>query len=186
MKTILLSLFSTLALSLSALAQAPIGPGAIKLSKIIPSIVKSPEYQVQGIPAKRTKASDWLEVEVEFEVKVEEIDELTFAYTIMIDNKLVDGSVTHVNIQKGRERYSVVYIAPRSLEKLTGGHPLTKESVQNVWVVVTRQGLEIARDALKNVAIPNMQHLTGFVLNKNETPYAPLFYDRYEAIKAMH
>jgi len=33
------------------------------------------------------------------------------------------------------------------------------------------------------VAIPNLPHLAGLVLNKMETPFAPLYFDRYEAIK---
>ena len=47
----------------------------------------------------------------------------------MIENKLLDGSVTHVNIPKGTEHYSVMYIAPRALEKLTGGKPFTAASI---------------------------------------------------------
>jgi hypothetical protein len=29
----------------------------------------------------------------------------------------------------------------------------------------------------------NMSQVSGFVLNKNETPFAPLYWDRYEQIK---
>ena len=47
-------------------------------------------FSITGGPQKRSKTGDWLEVEVEFETKAEEIDELTFAYTIMIENKLLD------------------------------------------------------------------------------------------------
>jgi len=28
-----------------------------------------------------------------------------------------------------------------------------------------------------------MPQISGFVLNKNETPFAPLYWDRYEQIK---
>ena len=170
-------------LAAHATAQAPIGPGAIKISKIQPAVTKTPDFQVTGTTAKRSKPGDWLEVEVEFENKADEIDELTFKYTIMVEKKLLDGEVTHVSIPKGRERYSIVYVAPRSLEKLTGGRPLSPGSIENVWVIASRQGQVLDQMAFKPSAIPNLPHLSGMVLNKNETPFAPLFFDRYEAIK---
>jgi len=36
----------------------------------------------------------------------------------------------------------------------------------------------------KNTPPPNLPRFPGMVLNKMETPFAPLFFDRYEAIKA--
>lgn len=186
MKSFLVSTLTAAALICPSFAQqqVPVGPGAVKITKVQPAVVKTPEIQFSGGVQKRSKPGDWLEVEVEFEVKVEEIDELTFAYTIGIENRLLDGSVTHVNIPKGRDRFSVVYVAPRSLEKLTGGKALSAASIQNVWVIVSRQGQVLDQAAFKPGPIPNLPHTQGMVLNKNETPFAPLFFDRYEAIKA--
>lgn len=184
MKTLFVSAIVTMAFVYQASAQIPVGPGAVKIGKIQPAVVKTPEIQFQGGTQKRSKPGDWLEVEVEFEVKPEEIDELTFAYTIMVENKLLDGSVTHINIPKGRDRFSIMYVAPRTLEKLTGGKALSGASIQNAWVIVSRQGQVLDQQAFKAGPIPNLPHLPGLVLNKNETPFAHLFFDRYEAIKA--
>ena len=184
MKTLITSAILAMALVYQASAQAPVGPGSVKIGKVQPAVVKTPEISFTGGVQKRSKPGDWLEIEVEFEVKPEEIDELTFAYTVGIENRLLDGTVTHVNIPKGRDRYSVMYVAPRALEKLTGGKPLTAGSIQNVWVIVSRQGQVLDQQAFKPGPIPNLPHTAGLVLNKNETPFAPLFFDRYEAIKA--
>lgn len=184
MKTHIISAILAMAFVYQASAQAPVGPGSVKINKVLPAVVKTPEIQFQGGVQKRSTPGNWLEVEVEFEVKAEEIDELTFAYTIGIENRLLDGQVTHVNIPKGRDRYSVMYVAPRAIEKLTGGKPLTGGSIQNVWVVVSRQGQVLDQQAFKPGPIPNLPHTAGMVLNKSETPFAPLFFDRYEAIKA--
>lgn len=185
MKIALLSACAILVLSLPAAAQAPIGPGAVKITKIKPDVVKTPDFAIKSGPERRSKAGDWIEIEVEFETKPEDIDELTFEYTIMVENKLLDGQVTHVNIPKGRDHYSVMYVAPRALEKLTGGKPFTASHIQNVWVIVKKQGQTLAQEAApKNVAIPNLPHVAGLVLNKSETPFAPLYFDRYEAIKS--
>jgi hypothetical protein len=184
MKTFLVSAIVAMAFVYQASAQVPVGPGSVKITKIEPAGVKTPEYNITGGPQKRSKVGTWLEVEVEFETKVPDIDELTFNYTILVENTLLTGSVTHVNIPAGRDHYSVMYVAPRSLEKLTGGRPMTSASVKNVWVTVTRQGQTLDSAASpQKVAIPNLPQTPGLVLNKVETPFAPLFFDRYEAIK---
>ena len=183
MKIPAISACLALGFALHASAQVPIGPGAIKLGKIKPEIVKTPDFTIKSGPEKRSKTGEWLEVEVDFETKAEEIDEMTFEYTIMFENKLLVGQVTHVNIPKGREHYSVMYVSPRTLEKLTGGKTVTASNVQNVWVVASKQGQVFDQAAVKNVAIPNLAKLPGMILNKMETPFAPLYFDRYEAIK---
>jgi len=185
MKTFLVSAIAMVALVYQTNGQAPLGPGAVVISKIEPAAVKTPEFNVTGGPQKRSKVGTWLEIEVEFETKVEEIAELKFEYMVAIENKLLTGTVSHINIPKGRDHYSVMYIAPRTLEKLTGGKPLTAGSVQNVWVTVSSaDGVELDKKAApKNMAVPNAPRLPGLILNKQETPFAPLFFDRYEAIK---
>ncbi len=185
MKSFLLSAVAVMALVYQPCvhAQAPIPPGAVKLGKIAPEGVKTPEYNITGGPQKRFKIGQWLEIEVEFETKMEEIAELKFDYIVMIDGKLVTGTVTHINIPKGRDHYSVMYIAPRTLEKITGGRPITQGSIQNTWVSVsTPDGVDLDKASTKKEAVPNLPKQPG-LLNKSETPFAPLFFDRYEAIK---
>jgi hypothetical protein len=77
-----------------------------------------------------------------------------------------------------------MYVSPRTLTTLTGGRALTAGSIENVWVTVEQQGMKLDQPAsFKPGAIPNAAQLPGLVLNKDETPFAPLYYDRYEAIK---
>jgi hypothetical protein len=179
-------LFSALAVlclsGFAANAQSMVRIGDVKITKVSPSAPKTPDFQFTGTP-KRSKLGQWLEVEVEFETKPEDIDELTFKYTILIEKKLLDGEVTHVNIPKGREHFSVMYVAPRTLEKLTDGKALTASSIENVWVEVSKQGQVLHKDSFKPGNQPNLQHIQGMVLNKMETPFAPLYFDRYEAVK---
>jgi len=103
---------------------------------------------------------------------------------VMIEKKLLTGQVTHINIPKGRDHFSVMYISPRTLLKLSGGRALSTASIENVWISVERQGMKLDAPAtFKPGAVPNLPQIPGLVLNKDETPFAPLFYDRYEAIK---
>lgn len=184
MKTPALSLLAITALGLHAFAQAPVGPGSVKLGKVQPAVVKTPEFSLSSGPTKRSKNADWLEVEIEYETKMD-IDELTFKYTLQIEGKLLDGEVSYVAVSKDREHYAVMYVSPKAIKQLTGGKALTGASIENVWVEVTRQGqkLDPLTASFKPGVPKNVAHVAGFVLRKDQTPFAPLFYDRYEEIK---
>jgi hypothetical protein len=183
MKLFSLAAFAVLALASSSLAQTAIAPGAVKLTKLLPAVVKSPEFQLVGGLNKRYKNREWLEIEVEYATTPEEIDELTFKFTVEVESKLLDGETTYILIPKEREHYGVVYVAPRTLEKLTGGKPLTNASIQNVWVTVTHSGQVLGETSFKPDKQPNLPHIPNLVLNKDQTPFAPLYYDRYEVLK---
>jgi hypothetical protein len=177
-------LAATAAFAVNAQAQVPLSPASIKLGKVEISAPSTPEYQVTGGQNKRFKTKNWLEFEIGYETKVDEIDELTFKFTALVEGKLLDGEVTYVNISKG-DHYAVAYISPKSLEKLTGGKTFTSAGLGNVWVEVNRQGQVLAREALKGSNQPNVPRVTGMIVNKSQTPFAPLYYDRYEEIKAQ-
>lgn len=184
-----MKLFSLFAAALglvvvTATAQLPqIGPGSIKLGKLAVEAPNSPDYSVSGGPVKRSKFEKWLEFEVAYDTLPEEIDELTFRFTALVEKKLLTGEVTYINILKGRDHYAVMYISPKSIARLTGGRPLTGAGIENVWVEVSRQGQTLARESFKPGNPPNVPQVAGLVLRKDETPFAPLFYDRYESIK---
>ena len=188
MKILLCSILGLVALTVGGLAQIAVPQGAVKLGKPQPAGIKSPEYQINSGPQKRYKIGTWLEIEVPYETLMDDIPELTFEYVIGIgtgpNEKLLDGTVTYINIPKGRDHFAVMYIPPRTLDKLTGGKPLSQGDIANVWITVKSQGATVALDALKPENIPtNLAHLPGLILNKNQTPFAPLYYDRYETIK---
>ena len=185
MKTPALSLLAITALGLHALAQSPVGPGSVKLGKVQPAVVKTPEFNLTSGPVKRSKNADWLEVEVEYETTMN-IPELTFKYTMQIEGKLLDGEVTYVAVAKDKEHFAVMYVSPKAIKELTGGKALTSGSIENVWVDALSQGqkLDPKTAQFKGGAPKNVAHVTGFVLRKDQTPFAPLFYDRYEEIKA--
>jgi len=184
MKTLSFSLCALFILSLGASAQTLVGPGSVKIKKIQPAVVKTPEFNITGGQSKRYKLGDWLEVEVEYETKPEEIDELTFKFTILIEKKLLDGETTYINIaNKPNEHYAVMYISPKNIDRLTGGKALTGSSIENVWVEVSKQGQVLDRSSFKPGAQPNLPRVAGQVLPKDETPFGPLYFDRYEALK---
>jgi len=123
---------------------------------------------------------------VEFAAAPEFTDELTFKYFILINGKLLTGEVTHVGVQAGRENRSVMYVAPRTLARLLGNKPVTVNAVQNIAVQIVQQGAVKHELTLQRAPVnwyATIPAVPGFVLNKNETPFAPLYWDRYEPIK---
>ena len=178
----LLLAFTVLSTSL-AYAQIAPGLGSVKIGKVSPAVVRSPDYQLSGGPSKRSKNGEWLEMEVDFETKPELIDELTFKFTALVEKTLLTGEVTCVNVMKGREHFVVMYLSPKALNRLTRGRPLSAQAIE-IWVEVGYQGMRLDQASFKPGVVPNLPQVPGLLLNKNETPFAPLFYDRYEELKA--
>lgn len=173
-------------LAASALAQAPatvLTSRNVKIKKISPSVVLTPEYNV-SIPNKRSEALKWFEIEVEFEIDgVDLVDELTIQYLVLINGKLCPGEVTHINIPKGNSRHSVMYISPRSLDRITGGKTLNQGMIENIWVKATKSGQLLAEDSLQKKAVPNFPQMPDQLVKKADTPFQVLWWDRYEAVK---
>lgn len=163
-------------------------PGAqFQLTKINKNLITNPQFAYTGAEQYTANQRDhWLEVEAEFTAAPEFSDELTFKYFILVNGKLLTGEVTHINVPAGRERRSVMYVTPGALARVMNNRPVTIASVQNIAVQIVQQGavrdeLSLMRAAAQWYKV--IPALSGLVLNKNETPFAPLYWDRYEQIK---
>jgi hypothetical protein len=186
MKTPSLVLFAALLLvPLEARAQAR--GSEFQLTKITRNLITNPQFTYTGAEAYQSGQRDrWLEVEVEFAAAPEATDELTFKYFILLNGKLLTGEVTHTNILAGRENRSVMYVSPKTLARFMNNRPVTINSVENIAVQIVQQGVVKGELGLVRAAAQwytTIPALAGFVLNKNETPFAALYWDRYEEIK---
>ncbi len=163
-------------------------PGAeFAINKISRNLIATPQFTYSGAQQHTTNQRErWLEVEVEFAAAPEYTDELTLKYFILFNGKLLTGEVTHVNVAAGRDNRSVMYVSPKTLNRLMGNRPITANSIQNIAVQLVQQGAVKAELSLERGQpqwFAGMPQVGGFVLNKNETPFAPLYWDRYEQIK---
>jgi hypothetical protein len=158
-----------------------------QITKITRDLIATPQFAYGGAeqyPA--AESNRWLQVEVEFAATPALTDQLTVKYFILFNGNLFTGEVTHVNVPAGRERRSVIYMTPRTLVRYGGNRPITVNSVPNVAVQIVQQGavkdeLSFARAQPQWYAA--LPPISGLLLNKNETPFAPLYWDRYEQIK---
>jgi hypothetical protein len=186
MKTIILPLLAALLLvSPSARAQ---GLGTeFQVTKINKDLVTTPLFAYTGGPVHRTNQNErWIEIEVEFTAAPEYTDELSLRYFVLLNGKLLTGEVTHAGVLAGKGKLSVVYISPTGVARCLGNQTVTLNSVQNVAVQIVQKGT--VKDELTLVRAParwysTIPPLSGLILNKNETPFAPLWGDRYEQLK---
>ena len=159
-----------------------------QITKISKNLITAPQYSYTGAQQYQANQRDrWLEVEVEFAAAPEFTEELTLKYFILVNGKLLTGEVTHVSIPAGRENRSVMYVSPRALARVMGNRALTPNAVQNIAVQIVQQGTvksELSQDRAQPGWFTSMSAVAGSVLNKNETPFAPLYWDRYEQIKS--
>ena len=179
-------LLLALALSTPLMAQAPAGR-EFQLAKITKNFISTPQFSYSGAQQYTTNLREqWLEVETTFAAAPAFTDDLTFKYFILFNGKLLTGEVTHTNVAAGRENRSVMYVSPRALARFNNNRPVTINSVQNIAVQIAQQGAVNDEMSLVRAApqwFAGLPPTTGFVLNKNETPFAPIYWDRYEQIK---
>jgi len=174
-----------------------------QIVSITPDLVTTPEYSISYGPKNKkvTKNKDFVELEVTFDWQPKAkdpqfLDDLTVNYYVLLSNKskeypkgtLLMGSVTHTAIPQSKGLNSVMYISPRTLERFFDGKaPTTVSSaIEDVGVTITKQGQLVAEKSWKGKGQwwSSLQQVNGYVLNKNESPFAPLAWDYYEAIKA--
>ena len=171
----------------SAFAQTRVPGPEFQITKIAPNFISSPQFTYTGAEQYQTDLRDkWLEVEVTFSAAPEYTDELSLKYFILVNGKLLTGEVTHVNIPAARENRSVTYVTPKTLQRILLGRPLTNNALQNVAVQLMQQGAlksELSLNRAPTQWYATIPQVGGLVLNKNETPFAPLYWDRYCQIK---
>jgi hypothetical protein len=160
----------------------------LQITKITRDLITPPQYNYTGAENLRESHDRWLKVDVQFAAAPEFTDEVTFKYYILIGGKLLTGEVTHVNVVAGRELYSCMYVPPHVLVHVLGNRPPSTTSVENIAVQAVQKG-EVKDELSLTRAQPqwfaSLPAVTGFVLNKSETPFAPLFWGRYEQIKPI-
>lgn len=193
------ALTALLAASLPAGAQQP--NTEFRITKIEPGFQESPNFTGPRYDKRGGRAKSWLEVEVTFDwqPRLKEpkyVEELTVNYYILLNNPsqqfpkgtLLVGSVNLASIPQEKDMHTVVYVSPRTLERFFDGKvpANAQQAIVDVGVTMSKQGQVVATTSWKSKSgewWPSFQQTPGFVLNKNETPFAPLAWDYYEAVK---
>jgi len=196
-----------LAIVLGSFASAQDKDGIPKLSKDNKFSVSGPEFNELPSPDintgvnKKFKPKDWLEIEVKFKVqklktppKDEYLDSVTVKWWVVVKSQdreayLMTKEITHVNIPIDEEVVASIYLSPNTLRRITGKSTVSKTDLEAIggelhygdeWVGYFTHG-EARGWWLKD--LESVQRTGKFpLLDKNETPFKTLWYDRYAEI----
>jgi len=196
---------------LVVIAFAPAAPAQTvkKIEASDPTFEDLQSPSVAGNTGKKSwKPKDWLEVEVK--VKLEpgrsaprdgHVDRLTVRWYVAVENKidkagqkyfLMEKEVTHVNVPLDEDFYLSCYLSPATIKRLTGSERAGKNSITAVGGEITVVGASAPARFTSQGSVskpwwqsPTMQRTNKYpLLDKNETPFKFLWWDRYLEIES--
>jgi hypothetical protein len=156
------------------------------------TVAKRPRPILQGEPAPL-----WVEVETDFDC-AEDFPELTVRYglVVLVGNKakLIQGETTLVDVGRGRERHSVMYISPKTLNRIAEGKPFAANQIKASWVEIFAQSEPVGAKFKSGSGLTyegiqkekekgSIEQVAEALINKQFTPFAPLYWDYYETVK---
>jgi len=163
--------------------------GDYEIVRISPAVDLTPQISFNFGPNQHPapRSQQWLEVEVDFSSNVDWTDELTVNYFILLSGQCLTGSVTHIDLPRARDLYSVMYVSPYTIARILNGQPLNSQDIQDVGIQLVSKGQVLTTKSFKARGAQewwqNLPQVTGKVLNKDQTPFGPLIWDRYAQIK---
>ena len=187
----------------STLAAVPAASAADVVGKITFDDLPTPEFQV-NTKNKPTKPKDWLEVEAELNLQPKTpeqkksgfIDSVTVKWYVGM--KSVEGGatgiklmkeITYLNVPCTEATYVSAYLPPTTVKRLTGQEKAGKQNVDAVGIEVLIGGEKVGAQSVKAKVdwwtSPKLSDMSTKypLLNKDETPFSQLWYDRYPEIQ---
>ena len=172
----------------------------VESSKPVFDDLSSPDFNVSK--QKSFKPKDWLEIEASFKIQMSPEPLSKTAERVMVkwyvavehpDKKdaylLLTKEITHVNVPLNEDIFSSVYLSPASIMRITGRDRAGKSVVNIVGYEVLINGEKVAQETSKNQAgwwstasSKISRSDTVPLLNKSETPFASMWWDRYAEI----
>ncbi|MBI2440126.1 MAG: hypothetical protein HYV35_02020 [Lentisphaerae bacterium] len=145
--------------------------------------VKTPEFRNDANePA--APAREWARITLKYETNLDWIDELEFRFSVVLKDAkanafiMFPGSVTYVDIAKGKQHQSTVFLRPATLERYG----------EIIWagVKVYLNGELLATAQSPDDQRPwtiNYKTREGVLLNRDQTPFALVAIDNHGTIK---
>lgn len=165
--------------------------------------LQSPQFQLSsGGKDKSFKPKDWLEIEAKLKVSLapepasKTCDKITVKWYVAVKNPekpgtmlLLTKTIEHVNVPLEEDIFCSVYLSPSSIKRLTGSDKGGKNSVEYVGYEVLVNGEKKIEETNKgkpgwwNAASDKISRSeTVPLLNKGETPFSTMWWDRYAEI----
>ena len=115
-------------------------------------------------------------------------DDIQIKYHVLLtdqgDSKYFTGEITHINVAKG-QHYSAMFMQPNSVKRYSNG----QSAVVTARLFIKGAMISQKTDSQgKNVATSwweKYQPILGCLLPPQETPWAPVASERFEAVKPI-
>ena len=192
----------TLAAFIVALSVGSASGQAAKVLGDKPTFDDIPSPEFGGVKNKAFKPKDWLEIETKLNISLspepatKTCDKITVKWYIAVKNAEKSGTfllftkdIDYVNVPVSEEVYCSVYLSPSSIKRLTGFDRAGKSAVEYVGYEVLINGEKFAQETSKGkpgwwAAASDKISRSDKVplLNKAETPFAPMWWDRYAEV----
>jgi hypothetical protein len=196
-----LAAITVAAAAFAGLATPAHAQGKAEVSNLTFDDIPSPEFQ--GVKNKSFKPKDWLEIEASMKIPATNADQkragylnqVTVKWYIAVKNPDGKGvikltkTINHINVAVDEEVYSSVYLSPANIKRLTGRDKAGKSALEAAGLEVLVDGVKVGEAAVKqkegwwNAGSLSDQSDKFPLLNKDETPFAAAWWDRYAEIQ---
>ena len=159
-------------------------------------LVLPPEYQAQNVTRSTSRTRNWGQIKVLYDTRLDWTDQLTVHYFILLLTSdpaaktkytLLTGDVTYIDVQRGNNHESAVYLHPNTLARFgevvacavaidLGGQTYVKTAV------TTKAGLRPGKWWTGIANEPTVTVKTGYIRERGDTPFALVDYDSYEQV----
>lgn len=166
-----------------------------------PAFEELPSPEFSGGKQKSWKPKDWLEIETKLKISLspeppsKTCEKITVKWYIAVKNPeksgpmlLLTKTVEHVNVPLEEDIYCSVYLSPASIKRLSGTDTGGKHAVEYVGYEVLINGEKKAEETNKgrpgwwNSGDKLSRNESVPLLNKSETPFSNMWWDRYAEV----
>ncbi len=190
----------SLAFALLTISAVPASAQRAKVEADKPKLDDLPSPNFSGGKQKTFTPKDWLEIEAKIRVslspepKSKACERITIKWFVAAKNPdsrgflLLTKDVEHVNVPLNEDVYVSAYLSPASVKRLTGSDKAGRNSIDRVGYEVLVNGVVAASESTKGdkwwtSGSANLsQSNTVPLLDKSQTPFAPMWWDRYAEI----
>ena len=158
--------------------------------------MQPPEYEARNVTKTTVRARNWGQIRVLYDTRPEWTDQLSFHYYVLMLTSdpaaktkytLLEGDVTYIDVPRGNNHESVVYLHPNTLARfgevvacaveITCGEK--KYDMDDVSAKA-RVGGKTWWTAIASQ--PTVTVKSGYVLERSQTPFALVNYDNYQQV----
>jgi hypothetical protein len=159
----------------------------LKIKSIRQQQIDAPNYSATGGDLggrPSTLWRKWLKIEVQFQSEPDWADDVQIKYYVLVgkgrEAKLFTGEVTHINVAKGSQHYSAMFMQPNTLRRYGA------EQIEAVAAQLFHQSRLLSTESSPPSNTRWWEQRTpipGFLIPPQDSPWAPIAHERFEATK---